>query len=365
MEASKTSELNENITAQWGKVGLQFRKTSQFVNEVIKGTQDLEQLRKSAKELQEAVENLNYVLSESASCSSTGSKNKRSLSQGSTASASKKKRQRKNSGLIGLEELTSSLQPPEANPTVLELQGCTSIKDKIKLLYNWELQGNRLQIRASFHQGYYLAILLRDYKSINQLCKSLPDIPDHNIKRNLQLFEQLGKFRTILNSTLPVYKLWQSITQLKKQLNCLSPEERNFWTEPKTDDASCFISCFKKYHGNDPSLNVYYILDIYDNNLSNLTNNALIEQLCTIVKRFVSPEVDDLTLTQACANLPAQTYMLWFKVADSEIAHCTLIHKKEDGKWWSEDESHPDYATIYNAKWEYANICIINKGTSV
>ena len=115
-------------------------------------------------------------------------------------------------------------------PSCEELQKCETVEEKIKLLFSWEEQSVRLQIRSCFHQGFYLQKLKnKDNYSTSDLIKKFPDIGEYQIKRNLQLFNRLGNYRKLLYSTIAVPRLWSSITSIEEELKQLAPEERDWW----------------------------------------------------------------------------------------------------------------------------------------
>ena len=330
------SDLVGDIIHQWGKIGIQFQKTASFVSEV-KNTQNLDKLRESAKELQEKVELLNYLLEDIPSTSKSTSK--RTRNQSSTKST-ESKRKRHKSGVITLEELKNSLNfNPSTVPSVGSLQSCKTAQEKIQLLYSWEVSAARLQIRASFHQGFYLQQLIKENNYTTKDLRSLfPEIPEYNIKRNLQLYNTLGNYRTILFSNLSVSRLWRSISSLKEELNNLSPEDIQYWEIPPINqEVSCFIKCYKEWYGLNPTKNVYYILDIYDNNLSHWTQNGLIEQLAVVVSKLERPEVDELNIEDV-PNLHYDKFILWYHMEGQPGAHCAIITRKNDNTWDTTDE---------------------------
>ena len=334
-----------DIISQWVKVAVQFKKTGKCVDKF-----DLEQLKTSAKELQETVETLNHILGNT-SVPSTSTKRPASPTENNNI-----KRKRKPSGNISLKELKDSLDfNPSPVASVEKLQRCTSAEDKVNLLYSWETSAVRLQTRASFHQGFYLQQLIKEHHySTNDLCTLFPDIPSYHIKRNLQLYNTLGNYRTLLYSNISVSRLWRNISQIKKELDSLSPDEQQWWTTPPTNsEASCFIKCYQEWFGRNPTKNIYYTLDIYDNDLSHWTNNGLIEQITTVVASFEHPEVDNLDIKDI-PNLIYDKYMLWYYIEKQPTAHCAII-TKSNGIWNTADEllQHD----MEKKGWQWAKFC--------
>ena len=91
--------------------------------------------------------------------------------------------------------------------------------------------------------------------------------------------EQLSNFRTILYSTVPISKLHQNITQIKKELESLSTEDKIFWTTPAPEllhDPSCFVKVYLDWYRNQPPNKVFYFLDLFDNKLSTATRRIVL-----------------------------------------------------------------------------------------
>ncbi len=280
------------------------------------------QLRESAAELKNAVEDLNYVLENPENTPSTSRK------RSATPLQHTSKRKRHTSGVLTLEEIKNSLNfNPSPTASLPSLQECKSAEEKVKLLYSWEISAVRLQTRACFHQGFYLQQLIKEHSyTTKDLHSTFPDIPEYNIKRNLQLYNSLGDYRTILYSTLSVSRLWKSISAIKQELDKLSVEDREYWITPPTNNqASCFIKCYKEWFDKDPSKNIYFVLDIYDNDFSHYTQNTLIEQLSFVVLKVEKPEVDQLNLEDI--PLYYNKYMLWYYIENMPAAQLCYNNK--------------------------------------
>ena len=150
----------------------------------------------------------------------------------------------------------------------------------------------RLKTRVSFHQGFYLQQLIKGNNyTTKDLYSLLPEISEYNIKRNFQLYNALGDYSTILLSKLSTSRLWKSIKCFKRRIQ--------FWKIPPTKEkVSCFIKCYKEWFGSNPAKNVYYLLDMYDKDLSHWTQNNLIEQLAHVVRKLDCPAADNLNIEQ-------------------------------------------------------------------
>lgn len=343
-----------NIFSTWEKVAKQFSETSQDVSKAKNNNENLGQLKKSATKLQQVVNGFNDGLNNIPSTSSA----KRPTS---SALENKSKRKRKLSGQISLEELSQSIEKnPSPTTSVNLLRSCKSSEDKINLLYSWELSANRLQIRSAFHQGFYLQqlIKLKNY-TVKQLFELFPQIPQPNIRRNLQLYNTLGDFRKILFSTLPVHRLWRSITSLKKELDVISSQEQLSWKEGNSDP-SCFIKCYTQWFDEDPKQNIYYLLDIYDNDLGTFTEKSVIDQLCTTIAILKPEELKYpyTLLRDPVPELHHKRYMIYYHTFDTELGHCAIITKQDDGTWNCNDEL---LFKDQNKKWKDAGICIIKE----
>ena len=110
------------------------------------------------------------------------------------------------SGEISLDELHESTNISRTTkvPDVLNLQSADNIFGKLKLLYSWEQEANRTNIRVAFHQGFYISELLAaGDNTINSIHKAT-EIPEFNTRKNLKLYKGLGIYRTLLYSTLRV-----------------------------------------------------------------------------------------------------------------------------------------------------------------
>ena len=68
-------------------------------------------------------------------------------------------RRRHQSGELTLEELQASLVFKSSPSSVSTLRSRASSEDILKLLFTWERQSVRQQIRYSFHQGYYITLI--------------------------------------------------------------------------------------------------------------------------------------------------------------------------------------------------------------
>ena len=143
-------------------------------------------------------------------------KQKRHLEEATSTAASK--RHRRPSGIITLQELEKSLEPEDiSTPSVQELQKQKSDSQKLVLLFQWEQSAKRSIVRVSFHSGYIIdKLLLSQDLHLKDILKQT-GIPLYTLKRNRQLFQQLGMFRTILYATVPISRLQNSITAIKKR----------------------------------------------------------------------------------------------------------------------------------------------------
>ena len=243
---------SDDIQHRWEKISLCFKKTGKYVS-----SKNLEELKKSAKELQQEVEKLNFLLEDNTSPVSTPS-----TSQKTDLSSSPLKRKRNPSGKLTLQELKESIKfEKPTQPSVAYLQNVKTIDDKVNLLYTWEIEGRRLQVRTSLHSGFYLQHLRSKYSwSVKQLCEHFEKIPERVIYRNLQLYNQLGEYRTVLYSTLPAYKLFQNIEGIKNELSQQPPEEQEWWKFPQTPYASsCFINCYREWFAGEPTTSIFYL----------------------------------------------------------------------------------------------------------
>ena len=257
--------------------------------------------------------------------------------ESSSSSSSSSKRTRRSSGVITLEELRQSIRlEPDRLSSVKELQKCNTIEEKIKLLFTWEEQSARLQVRSCFHQGFYLQKLKDNHSySTSDLKEKFPKIGEYGIKRNIQLFNRLGNFRKILYSTIAVSSLWSSITSLEKELKQLTPEERDWWKAAETSDPSCFLKVYKEWFQHDISKNIFYELDIIDNNLNQDTDPNIIEQLRIVIKSFQDMKIQNLP--ELMKDLPHTRYMLWYDKKNSSAARTVCINGTAGNIWNSND----------------------------
>ena len=172
-------------------------------------------------------------------------------------------------------------------PDVLNLQSADNIFGKLKLLYSREQDANRTNIRVAFHQGFYISELLAaGDNTINSIQKAT-EIPEFNIRKNLKLYNDLWIYRTLLYSTLRVSRLQQNIATIKKTLSTLSEEEQKWWKYPSTEltgDPSCFVKYYLEYfEGKQLPTDIFYKLDLIDNQFDHPTPRELIDKLCVRV----------------------------------------------------------------------------------
>ena len=260
------------------------------------------------------------------------------------SSLSSSKRTRRSSGIITLEELKRSIRlEPDRLPSIEELQKCTTAEAKIQLLFLWEEQSVCLQVRSCFHQGFYLQKLKNSNNySTSDLVQQFPQIGENRIKRNLQLFNRLGNYRKILYSTLAISRLWNSITSIENELKQLAPEEANWWKAGETSDPSCFFKAYKLWFQHDVSKNVFYELDIYDNNLSRNLDSNIVQQLCTIVKR--ASDVNIQHFDKLVEDLDNNKCMIWYHNESSPAMHAVYA-EKNNNTWETSDE-------VFKQDWE-------------
>ena len=122
-----------------------------------------------------------------------------------------------------------------------------------------------------FHAGYYIKKLILSENLTLRDIQSQTNIPLDTFKRNKQLYEQLGNFRTILYSTVPTTKLHRNITRIKKELDSLSTEDQKYWITSAPEllhDPSSFVKVYLDWYQNQPPNKVFYSLDLFDNKLS-------------------------------------------------------------------------------------------------
>lgn len=336
------SNLTGDINNQWVKTALQFNQTGQLVYKVVNNNGSLKELQKSATKLQEAVTELNFVLCE----------NKPSTSTNQTASSSKKSssRKRARSGDITLDEIYNSIGTSQTTqvPSVNELQFQNNILNKLKLLYSWEQDANRTNIRVAFHQGFYINKLLTDKDNTeNNTIESIhqtTDIPKFNINKNVQLFKDLGTYRMLLYSTLPVYKLQRNIAPIRELLSSLPQEEREKWQNiPKelTADPSCFIKCYLDwFEGKQLPNDIFYNLDLLDNRMNHPTAEPIIDKLCSRV--VVCKDQHDMHAK--LLHLSEEKYLLGYIKKTDGNGHFTILKKdSSDGKYFGDEISQNDF----------------------
>ena len=259
-----------------------------------------------------------------------------------------RKRPRQLSGEITLDELRNSIDISEETrvPSVIELQRHSDIFDKLKLLFTWEGDTNRTNIRVAFHQGFDINELLTDkdnsytIESIHQTTS----IPEFNIRKNLQLFKELGTYRMLLYSTLPVSKFQRNIASIRTILSSLPEEEKRWWQtyqKKSTDDPSCFIECYLDwFKGKQLPNNVFYKLDLLDNRMDHPTAEQVIEKLCTRV--MVCDDQHDMT--KKSEALSEERYLLGYFTKKDEPGHFTILKRDpSDGKYFSDETTNKDF----------------------
>lgn len=259
-----------------------------------------------------------------------------------------RKRQRQLSGEITLDELQKSIETSQETrvPSVSELQLHSDIFNKLKLLFSWERDANRTNIRIAFHQGFYINELLTDKDNSHtiQSIHQATDIPEFNIRKNLQLFKDLGTYRVLLYSTLPVSRLQRNIASIRKLISSLPEEEKRKWqTIPKelTKDPSCFIKCYLDwFEGKQLPTDVFYKLDLLDNRMDHPTAEPVIDKLCTRV--IVCKDQHDMSTK--LSSLTEERYLLGYIKLAGEIGHFTILRRDpDDGKYVGDETTQNDF----------------------
>ena len=239
------------------------------------------------------------------------------------------------SGEISLDELRESIDTSRTTkvPDVLNLQSADDIFVKLKLLYSWEQDANRTNIRVAFHQGFYISELLAaGDNTINSIQKST-EIPEFNIRKNLKLYKELGIYRTLLCSTLRVSRLQRNIAAIRKLLSTLSEEEKKWWKYPSTEltgDPSCFVKCYLEYfEGKQLPTDIFYKLDLIDNQFDHPTARKVIDKLC--VRVMICKDQHDCN--EKLRQLTEEKYLLGFMKKQDEVGHFTTLTRNQIGSY--------------------------------
>ena len=201
---------------------------------------------------------------------------------GDTPSTSKKQKVRHQSGVPTLEEIKESLVFDSSVPdSVADLVKAKTYLDKLELLNSWEKQSNRQTIRYAFHQGFYIDTICKsEFISTRTLSERTP-VSLSELQRKRQLYTDLGDFRSLVYSTLPLYRIINNTKKIKQQLEKLSPSELLFWNNPiLPNDTSGLLNCFINANQGQVLNKIYYQCDLYNNNIEEITIEQAVESLC-------------------------------------------------------------------------------------
>ena len=257
------------------------------------------------------------------------------------ASCSTPKRIRRQSGVVSLQELRQSLKFEDiSDPSVKELQRQGSAIAKLQLLYRWEQSAARSIVRVSFHSGYIINKLLLSQPDLKlQDIGQQSNIGIYTFKRNRQLFQQLGKFRTILYTTVPISRLYSSITAIKKELDESSPEEQEYWSNPPkklVKDPACFVKVYMKWFDDQPPIRVFYELDLFDNKLNNGVDDMLLKEICTNIATVEDHHMlNNVDFWRAFKD--GRYVLVYWPTRDSE-GHAAIIERNTEGTYTTSDE---------------------------
>ena len=254
------------------------------------------------------------------------------------AGSSTSKRIRKQSGVVSLKELRESLKLEDiSDPSVKELQRQGSAIEKLQLLYCWEKSAARSIVRVSFHSGYIINKFLF-FLELKDLAKQ-SNIGIYTLKRNRQLFQQLRQFRTILYATVPISRLHKSITSIKKELDALSPEERDYWINPPREyinDPAGFVKVCMDWFNDQPPTRVFYELDLFDNKLNSGVDDILLAEICTLVAKV--EDHHQLSTIEFWKPFKDRRYVLAYWTHKYANGHATIINRNENGTYETYDD---------------------------
>jgi len=216
----------------------------------------------------------------------TSAKTSQKRKQPATTSNVKKQR----SGKITLEELNQSLvDSPFTAPSREKLQQLQTNEEKLTALFRWERESKRHIIRLAFFQGYYIdQICLKKDITTKELATQTK-IPQSDLQRKRQLYSKLGRFRRILYSTLPVSRLYNSITSLRVELDQLSKEEKEIWLNPHnfSHDSQGLEYCIAQwYESKKLPAKVYYACDLFNQDIREITADEVLSQIFTELRNL-------------------------------------------------------------------------------
>ena len=202
---------------------------------------------------------------------------------------------RHQSGVPTLEEIKESLVFDSSVPdSVAVLLNTKTHKEKLELLFSWEKQSNRQAIRYAFHQGYHIDTICKLECISTRTLHERTQFSLSELQRKRQLYNDLGDFRSLVYSTLPLYRILNNTKKIKQQLEKLSPSELHFWNNPvPPTDASGLLNCFINANQGQVSNKIYYQCDLFNNNIEEIPIDKALESLCIKLLTLSSAKTAD------------------------------------------------------------------------
>ena len=229
-----------------------------------------------------------------------------------SSSGETRKRVRSSSGEISsaptLQEIEDSLVFTTSEPdSVANLRKAKTNKEKLEILYLWEKQSHRQTIRYAFHQGYYIDTICESERISTRTLAKTTTLSLSELQRKRQLYTDLGDYRKLIYSSLPLYRIINNTKKIKEQLEKLSPSELHTWKHPisiSLDDPSGLLTCFINCNQGQLSNKIYYRCDLYNHNLYEIPIEQAVEALC--MKLFTLSDVKTTEQFEKSLSLIAQ-----------------------------------------------------------